>query len=33
VSDRLKLKAFPFAKIVDVDHAGDIEQAEKFINS
>ncbi|GHV37877.1 hypothetical protein FACS1894179_00170 [Bacteroidia bacterium] len=33
VSDQLKLKAFPFAKIVDVDHVRDIEEAEKFINS
>lgn len=29
----LKLKAFPFEKIVDVDHAGDIETAEAFIAS
>lgn len=33
VADNLKLKAFPFAKIVDVDHAEDIKKAEKFINS
>jgi NDP-sugar pyrophosphorylase family protein len=33
VSDQLKLKAFPFAKIVDVDHMKDIEKAEQFINS
>ncbi|MFV0417242.1 MAG: sugar phosphate nucleotidyltransferase [Dysgonomonas sp.] len=33
VADKLNLKAFPFAKIVDVDHAGDIEKAEEFINS
>lgn len=33
VSDQLKLKAFPFEKIVDVDHMKDIEEAEKFINS
>ena len=33
VSDRLNLKAFPFTKIVDVDHVRDIEEAEKFINS
>lgn len=33
VSDQLKLKVFPFAKIVDVDHVRDIEEAEKFINS
>lgn len=33
VLDNLNLKAFPFAKIVDVDHAGDINKAEQFINS
>lgn len=33
VLDKLNLKAFPFAKIVDVDHAGDISKAEEFINS
>jgi NDP-sugar pyrophosphorylase family protein len=33
VSDRLRLKAFPFEKIVDVDHVKDIEEAQKFINS
>lgn len=29
----LRLKAYPFDKIVDVDHAADIPTAEKFINS
>lgn len=33
VTDGLKLKAHPFAKIVDVDHAEDIKKAEKFLNS
>lgn len=28
----LKLKAYPIDKIVDVDHAGDIEVAQKFLN-
>jgi NDP-sugar pyrophosphorylase family protein len=28
----LKLKAYPFKKIVDVDHAGDIATAKQFIN-
>ena len=28
----MRLKAFPFNKIIDIDHAGDIEKAEKFIN-
>lgn len=28
----LRLKAYPFGKIVDVDHAGDIATAEKFIS-
>ena len=30
VDAELKLKAFPFEKIVDVDHAGDIETAAAF---
>lgn len=32
VDDGLDLRAFPFEKIVDVDHAGDIATAEKFIS-
>lgn len=32
VADNLRLKAFPFAKIVDVDHAEDIAKAEQFIS-
>lgn len=32
VDDGLNLRAFPFDKIVDVDHAGDIATAEKFIS-
>jgi len=31
VTHGLKLKAYPFTKIIDVDHAEDIEKAEKFI--
>jgi len=31
IEDGLKLKAYPFEKIIDVDHAEDIEKAEKFI--
>lgn len=31
VADGLKLKAYEFPKIIDVDHAEDIEKAEKFI--
>lgn len=31
VADGLKLKAFPFPKIVDVDHAEDIKKAEEFL--
>ena len=27
----LDLKAYPFHKIIDVDHAGDIETAERFL--
>ncbi|MDR2950011.1 MAG: NTP transferase domain-containing protein [Prevotella sp.] len=33
VADKLQLKAYPFAKIVDVDHAEDIKKAEYFINN
>ena len=33
VDTGLKLKAFPFEKIVDVDHAGDIATAEAFVMS
>lgn len=29
----LRLKAYPMGKILDVDHAGDIEKADNFINS
>lgn len=32
VAGRLKLKAYPLGKILDVDHAGDIEKAEAFLN-
>ena len=30
VADGLKLKAYPFTKILDVDHAGDIVISENF---
>ena len=33
VAGNLQLKAYPFEKIVDVDHAGDIVKAEKFLNN
>ena len=33
VAAGLDLVAYPFDKIVDVDHAGDIATAEAFINS
>lgn len=32
VQDGLTLKAYPFSKILDVDHASDIEKAEAFLN-
>ena len=32
VADGLKLKAYPFTKILDVDHAEDIKKAEAFLN-
>ena len=31
VADGLKLKAYPFKKILDVDHASDIVKAENFL--
>lgn len=31
VADRLHLGAYPFSKILDVDHASDIEKAEAFL--
>jgi NDP-sugar pyrophosphorylase family protein len=33
VADGLQLQAYPFSKILDVDHAGDIEKAEAFLGS
>ncbi|MDH6304447.1 NDP-sugar pyrophosphorylase family protein [Parabacteroides sp. PF5-5] len=32
IEEGLKLKAYPFSKIVDVDHAEDIAKAEQFLN-
>lgn len=32
VDDGLQLKAYPFSKILDVDHASDIEKAESFLH-
>ena len=32
VSEGLNLKAYPFSKIIDVDHAGDIDKAEAFLS-
>ncbi|MDR0845426.1 MAG: NTP transferase domain-containing protein [Tannerella sp.] len=33
IADGLQLKAFPFSKIIDVDHAEDIPKAEQFLCS
>ena len=33
VKNGLHLKAYPFSKILDVDHASDIEKAEAFLNT
>ena len=33
VADGLQLRAYPFTKILDVDHASDIEKAEEFLKS
>ncbi len=32
VADGLRLKAYPFDKIIDVDHVGDVAKAEQLIN-
>ena len=32
VAAGLDLRAWPFDKILDVDHAGDIDKARKFLN-
>lgn len=32
VKDGLKLKAYPFSKVLDIDHASDIQKAEDFLN-
>ena len=31
ITEGLQLKAYPFSKIVDVDHAEDIQKAEEFL--
>lgn len=31
VENGMRLKAFPFSKIIDIDHAGDIAKAEEFL--
>ena len=31
IADGLRLKAYPFSKVLDVDHAGDIKKAEEFL--
>ena len=31
LSDGMHLKAYPFSKILDIDHASDIEKAETFL--
>ena len=32
IRDGLALKAYPFSKVLDIDHAGDIKKAEDFLN-
>lgn len=32
IADGLSLKAYPFGKIIDIDHAGDIVKAEEFLS-
>ena len=31
IADGLTLKAWPFSKVLDIDHAGDIQKAERFL--
>jgi hypothetical protein len=31
VTDGLRLKAYPFSKVLDIDHASDIKKAEDFL--
>jgi len=31
VRDGLRLQAFPFSKVLDIDHASDIAKAERFL--
>ena len=31
IADGCRLKAWPFSKVLDIDHAGDIVKAEEFI--
>lgn len=33
IKDNLRIKAYPFSKILDVDHASDVEKAETFLKS
>jgi NDP-sugar pyrophosphorylase family protein len=33
IEEGLSLKAYPFGKIIDIDHAGDIVKAERFLNT
>lgn len=33
IKDRLKLKAYKFSKVLDIDHASDIVKAEDFLNN
>ena len=33
IEDGLQLMAFPFSKVLDIDHAGDIEKAERMVAS
>ena len=33
IRDGLQLKAYPFSKVLDIDHASDITKAEAFLNT
>ena len=33
IEDGLQLMAFPFSKVLDIDHASDVEKAEEYLAS
>ena len=33
IRDGLRLRAYPFSKVLDIDHASDIQKAEEFLKN